>query len=106
MIGGYGRYIVFQGRTIFNADDYGWGSGSFYGNALGSNGTVSGSGFGSGFSTTGTTRSGAFTYYLDCIDATADRVGMPITHKKTLPGGSQPSRIQLRKKYSANTVQG
>lgn len=73
--GEYGRYIVFQGRTIFNAYDYGWGSASYYGSAWGNSGTVSGTGFGSGFSVNGTVRSGAFTYHLDCVDGTADRLG-------------------------------
>ena len=73
--GEYGRYLTFNGRTVFNAYDYGWSSGTFSGNALSENNSTSISGVRSGLSVSGTTRTGAFTYHLDCKEGTADRLG-------------------------------
>jgi hypothetical protein len=73
--GKYGRYIVFRGRTIFNAYETEFGFGNFFGKAWNSNKSSQGSGFGSGYSISGTTRAGAFTYHLDCKEGTADRLG-------------------------------
>ena len=67
--GRYGRYLIFTGRTVYNSYDYSWGSG--FGNFWGNGGSASG--FGSGFGTSSSTRGGAFTYHLDCLEGTADR---------------------------------
>lgn len=73
--GEYGRYLTFNGRTIFNAYDYEWGSGSATGSAWSGSNSASASVSGSGMSINATTRSGAFTYHLDCKEGTADRLG-------------------------------
>jgi hypothetical protein len=73
--GEYGRYLTFNGRTVFNAYDYGWSGGSVHGNAWSGGKSGSVSGFGSGFSIGGTARTGAFKYLLDCKEGTADRIG-------------------------------
>lgn len=73
--GEYGRYLVFNGRTIFNAYDYGMSSGIFTGNAWSGSNQVNASGYGSGFTVSSNSRAGAFTYHLDCKDGTADRLG-------------------------------
>ena len=88
--GSYGRYISFVGRASFPTVTTGFGSSTSNwnsnGNAAGSSastdgfatGSASARGYGSGFSSSSTVQegwyTGNFTYNLDCIEGTADRI--------------------------------
>ena len=66
--GKYGRYITFTGRTVFNAYNYSFNTGTAYGSSYGK---ATGNSFGQ---TTGV-RADSFVYELDCQDGTTDRKG-------------------------------
>ena len=87
--GQYGRYITFTGRTVFNAYNYSFNTGTAYGTGFGTQNYMSptgqplGSSYGTGYGTatgnsfgvTSGVRADSFVYELDCIDGTADRKG-------------------------------
>ena len=87
--GKYGRYITFTGRTVFNAYNYSFNTGTAYGSGFGTQNYMSptgqplGSSYGSSYGTaTGNSfgqttgvRADSFVYELDCQDGTTDRKG-------------------------------
>lgn len=73
--GEYGRYLIFSGRTLFNAYEYSMINGMTSATAWSTGKSATGFGFTSSTAVGETMRSDAFTYHLDCRDATTDRIG-------------------------------